>query len=205
MLFFVPACLQFCACINILSGILILSVRCLMRSVTVPTREDWGQGPRMQVALSGVFGLQSRRRQRRQRKHKRALAAVCKEQPQETRTIKIEGRLRRSTYANSQTEPMNFMTLKAILPSLKSPCLLRALQRRPSYKLEGKTSSLRVVLSAVRVVLSERLTTAFSQGPSLMTMGMVGIMVNIVACLMTRLVMKKERTGTGRGGGGRRR
>jgi hypothetical protein len=157
----------------------------------------------MQVALSGVFGLQSRRRQRRQRKHKRALAAVCKEQPQETRTIKIEGRLRRSTYANSQTEPMNFMTLKAILPSLKSPCLLRAFQRRPSYKLEGKTSSLRVVLSAVRVVLSERLTTAFSQGPSLMTMGMVGIMVNIVAYLMTRLVMKKKRTGTGRGGGGR--
>ncbi len=52
--------------------------------------------------------------------------------------------------------------------------------------------------------VSERLTTAFSQGPSLMTMGMVGIMVNIVAYLMTRLVMKKKRTGTGRGGGGRR-
>ena len=30
-----------------------------------------------------------------------------------------------------------------------------------------------------------------------MTMGMVGIMVNIVAYLMTRLVMKKKRTGTG--------
>ena len=150
--------------------------------------------------------LQPRRRQRRQHKHKTALAAFSKQQPQETRTIKIEGRLRRSTYANSQTETMNFMTLKAILPSLKSPCLLRALEPRPEYKLEGKTtSSLRVVLSAVRVVLSEHLTTAFSQGPSLMTMGMVGIMVNIVACLMTRLVMKKERTGTGRGGGGRRR
>jgi hypothetical protein len=64
---------------------------------------------------------------------------------------------------------------------------------------------LRVVLSAVSVVLSERLTTAFSQGPSLMTMGMVGIMVNIVAYLMARLGMKKKRTGTGRGGGGRRR
>ena len=32
------------------------------------------------------------------------------------------------------------MTLKAILPSLKSPCLLRALERRPEYKLEGKTT-----------------------------------------------------------------
>ena len=145
-------------------GKLILSVRYLMRSVTVPTCEDWGQAPRMQVALSGVFGLQPRRRQRRQRKHKKALAAFCKEQPQETRTIKIEGRLRRSTSANLQTETMNFLTLKAILPSLKSPCLLRALERRPEYKLEGKTtSSLRVVLSAVRVVPSERLTTASSQ------------------------------------------
>jgi hypothetical protein len=45
----------------------------------------------------------------------------------------------------------------------------------------------------------------FSEGPSLMTMGMVGFMVNIVAYLMARLVMKKKRTGTGRGGGGRRR
>ena len=135
-----------------------------MRSVTVPTSEDWGQAPRMQVALSGVFGLQSRRRQRRQRKHKKALAAFCKEQPRETRAIKIEGRLRRSTCANSQTETMIFMTLKAILPSLKSPCLLRALEPRPEYKLEGKTtSSLRVVLSAVRVVPSDRLTTASSQ------------------------------------------
>ena len=60
-------------------------------------------------------------------------------------------------------------------------------------KVEGKRSSLRVVLSAVRVVLSERLTTAFSEGPSLMTMGMVGIMVNIVAYLMTRLVVKKKK------------
>ena len=96
------------------------------------------------------------------------------------------------------------MTLIAILLSLKSPCLLRALQRRPEYKLEGKTSSLRVVLSAVRVVLSEHLTTAFSQGLSLMTMGMVGIMVTIVEYLMTRLVMKEKRTGTGRRGGRRR-
>ena len=147
--------------------------------------------------------LQPRRRQRRQHKHKTALAAFSKQQPQETRTIKIEGRLRRSTYANSQTETMNFMTLKAILPSLKSPCLLRALERRPEYKLEGKTSSLRVVLSAVRVVLSGRLPTAFSQGPD--DDGIVGIMVHIVAYLITRLVMKKKRTGTGRGGGGRRR
>ena len=72
---------------------------------------------------------------------------------------------------------------------------MRALERRPEYKLEGKTSSLRVVLSAVRVVLSGCLPTAFSQGPD--DDGMVGIMVNIVAYVMTRLVMKKKRTGTG--------
>jgi hypothetical protein len=41
--------------LDFVSGKLILSVRYLMRSVTVPTSEDWGQAPRMQVTLSGVF------------------------------------------------------------------------------------------------------------------------------------------------------
>ena len=33
------------------------SVWVVMRTVTVPTCEDWGQAPRMQVALSGVFAI----------------------------------------------------------------------------------------------------------------------------------------------------
>ena len=44
-----------CMHLDFVSGKLILSVRYLMRSVTVPTSEDWGQAPRMQVTLSGVF------------------------------------------------------------------------------------------------------------------------------------------------------
>ena len=85
--------------------------------------QNWGQAPRMQVALSGVFGLQSRRRQRRQRKHKKALAAFCKEQPQETRTIKIEGRLRRSTYANSQTQTIELYDFESDLAVVEKPML----------------------------------------------------------------------------------
>ena len=54
---------------DFVSGKLILSARYLaqrkmkasvwvvMRSVTVPTCEDWGHTPRMQVALSGVFAI----------------------------------------------------------------------------------------------------------------------------------------------------
>ncbi len=33
------------------------SVWVVMRSVTVPTCDNWGQAPRMQVALSGVFAI----------------------------------------------------------------------------------------------------------------------------------------------------
>jgi hypothetical protein len=54
----------------------------------------------MQVTLSGVFATKEEAEKARA-KHEKALAAFCKQQSKETRTIKIEGRVRRSTYANS--------------------------------------------------------------------------------------------------------
>jgi hypothetical protein len=114
------------------------SVWVVMRSVTVPTCEDWGEAPHLQVAMSGVFASKEAAEEA-SAKHQKALAEFCEQQSVALRDEVHRGQLQERF--GSIFECPNSGTIgyyRSELKVVEMPILTESPTTEPKYKLGGK-------------------------------------------------------------------
>ena len=117
------------------------SVWVVMRNVMVPTEEEWGEAPNLQVALSGVFATKEAAEEECA-KHCKALAKFCKERSEELKTE--EGV--QAIYEKHGCQLQCGGHFKSSIRVVEMPLLTASPSTEPTYKLDGK-KEMRVVLS----------------------------------------------------------